>query len=102
MIRHIVFFSAKPGETAQSVQAGLSVLTGIKHARLVEIGLNEKVDQVANEIDVVVYAEFDSLDDLKAFKADPLYDLPTQSVRPIRELRFAADMDSAKAARTRL
>jgi len=102
MIRHIVFFSAKPGETAQSVQAGLSVLTGIKHARLVEIGLNEKVDQVANEIDVVVYAEFDSLDDLKAFKADPLYDLSTQSVRPIRELRFAADMDSAKAARTRL
>lgn len=102
MIRHIVFFSAKSGETAQSIQAGLSVLTGIKHARLVEIGLNEKVDQVANEIDVVVYAEFDSLDDLKAFKADPLYEVSTRTVRPMRELRFAADVDTAKAALTRL
>lgn len=98
MIRHIVFFSAKPGETAQSVQAGLSVLTGIKHARHVEIGLNEKVDQVANQIDVVVYAEFDSLDNLKAFKADPLYEVSTRTVRPMRELRFAVDVDTAKAA----
>jgi hypothetical protein len=102
MIRHIVFFSAKPGETAQSIQAGLSVLTGITHARHIEIALNEKVDQVANEIDVVVYAEFDSLDALKAFKADPLYDVSTRTVRPKRELRFAVDIDTEKAARTRL
>jgi hypothetical protein len=102
MIRHIVFFSAKQGETPQAILEGLSVLTGIEHARKVEIALNEKVDQIANDVDVVVYAEFDSVEALRAFKAHPLYAESTRLVRPLRELRFAADYDDAKAARVKL
>ncbi|MET0545787.1 MAG: Dabb family protein [Caulobacterales bacterium] len=102
MIRHIVFFSCKPGHSPQEIVRGLSVLTGIEHARKVEIALNEKVDQIGNDVDIVVYAEFDSVEALRAFKAHPLYDDSTRNVRPLRELRFAADFDVAKATTTLL
>ena len=62
--------------------------------RHVEIGLNEKVDQVANAIDVVVYAEFPDEAALAAYKAHPTYAEATRRVRPLRELRFAADFPS--------
>lgn len=93
MIRHIVFFSAKdPGEI-EAIRAGLARLGGIPNARRFEVALNGKHDQLSNEVDVVVYGEFDDLEQLAAFKAHPLYAEAIAVVRPRRELRIAADYE---------
>lgn len=96
MIRHIVFFTV-PEEHLEEVRAGLSILAGIPHARLLEIGTNVKTDQLGTEIDLVVYGEFDDEAALAAYKAHPDYQLSIERVRPLREKRIAADYDSSAA-----
>ncbi|WOH85464.1 Dabb family protein [Bradyrhizobium sp. BEA-2-5] len=93
MIRHIVFFTAKDKADIDQIIDGLSVLTTIPHARRLEIARNRKGDQLGNDVDVVVYGEFDSERDLAAYKAHNLYLQAIQRVRPLRELRFAADYE---------
>ncbi|WP_038959898.1 Dabb family protein [Bradyrhizobium japonicum] len=92
MIRHIVFFSAKEAHIDQIIE-GLSLLTTIPHARRLEVARNRKTDQLGNDIDIVVYGEFDSETELAAYKAHELYQESIKRVRPLRELRFAADFD---------
>lgn len=99
MIRHIVFFSAREAADRQRVRAGLSVLTEIPEARVLEIGENLKSDQLGVVVDFVVYGEFDSEAALAAFKAHPLYQRSIELVRPIRDMRIAADYDVEAAAR---
>jgi hypothetical protein len=96
MIRHIVLFTAKNKADIDKIIEGLSVLTRIPHARLLEVTRNRKTDQFGNDIDVVVYGEFDSEADLAAYKAHELYEQSTAQVRPMRELRFAADTDAPR------
>jgi hypothetical protein len=96
VIRHIVFFTA-PAENLDRVRAGLSILTAIPHARLLEIGTNVKTDQLGTEVDLVVYGEFDDEAALAAYKAHPDYQRSIELVRPIREMRMAADYDSDRA-----
>ena len=91
MIRHIVLFSAKDKARIDQMIEGLSVLTAIPHARRLEVARNRKTDQLGNDIDVVVYGEFDSETELTAYKAHDLYQESIRRVRPLRELRFAAD-----------
>ncbi|WP_337266400.1 Dabb family protein [Oryzifoliimicrobium ureilyticus] len=98
MIRHIVFFTAKP-ENVEAVRAGLSVLTTIPHARCLEIGTNVKTDQLGTDIDIVVYGEFDDEAALSAYKNHPTYQASINRVRPLRETRIAADYDVSKAVR---
>ncbi|OKO83806.1 Dabb family protein [Bradyrhizobium sp. NAS96.2] len=93
MIRHIVFFTAKDKADIDQIIDGLSVLTTIPHARRLEIARNRKSDQLGNDIDVVVYGEFDSERDLAAYKTHNLYLEAIRRVRPLRELRFAADYE---------
>ncbi|MCP3413623.1 Dabb family protein [Bradyrhizobium brasilense] len=93
MIRHIVFFTAKDEAGIDQIVEGLSILTSIPYARRLEIALNRKSDQLGNEIDVVVYGEFDSETDLAAYKAHDSYREAIRCVRPLRELRFAADYE---------
>ncbi|WP_456865173.1 Dabb family protein [Bradyrhizobium sp. USDA 4503] len=93
MIRHIVFFTAKDRADMDQIIEGLSVLTLIPCARRFEIARNRKSDQLGNDIDVVVYGEFDSEADLAAYKTHGLYREAIQRVRPLRELRFAADYE---------
>lgn len=95
MIRHIVFFSARKKDEVEIVRTGLMALAAIPHSRLFEVSLNTKVDPFCDEIDVVVYAEFEDEAALAAFKAHPLYAETTAKVRPQRELRFSADIASA-------
>ena len=57
MIRHIVFFTASP-QNLDAVVDGLNLLGQIAHADHFEVTRNDKVDLFANEVDVVVYAEF--------------------------------------------
>jgi hypothetical protein len=99
VIRHIVFFTAKP-ENVDAVVEGLELLGQIPHALHFEVTRNAKVDLYANDIDVVVYAEFADELALAAYKAHPLYAEATRRVRPLRELRFAADFDAVPAKAT--
>ncbi len=92
MIRHIVFFSAKRPQDVAAIQEGLTALGSIGQASLFEVSLNTKVDPLSDEVDVVVYAEFPDEAALAAYKTHPTYAETTNRVRPLRELRFSADI----------
>ena len=92
LIRHIVFFSAKRREDIEAIRTGLSRLGAIPHSSRFEVSLNTKVDPLSDEVDVVVYAEFADAEALAAYKADPIYAEATRQVRPLRELRYSADI----------
>ena len=94
MIRHIVFFSARDKAGIDAIVRGLSVLAKIPHSLHFEVGVNMKADQISSETDIVVYGEFADAAALAAFKAHPLYQQSTAAVRPLREMRFAADYDT--------
>ncbi len=99
VIRHIVFFTVPDRADLEAVRSGLSILTAIPHARLLEIGTNAKTDQLGTDVDIVVYGEFDNEAALAAYKAHPNYQLSIERVRPLREMRIAADYDSTAAVR---
>lgn len=90
-IRHVVLFSARDKADVARIVEGLSLLRGIPHASLFEVVENHGVDALSGEIDVVVYAEFADAAALAAYKAHPLYQQSIDVVRPLRELRIAAD-----------
>lgn len=96
MIRHIVFFTAEGIERAAAVREGLQALATIPGAKLFEISENLRVDLYDNSIDVVVYAEFETLDAMATFKAHPLYAKTTAAVKPLRDKRYSADIVSAE------
>lgn len=91
-IRHIVFFSAKDKADIPRIIAGLSILSNIPHALTFEVKQNIQSDTLSDEVDIVVYAEFESTEKLAAYKADPIYAEAIKIVRPLRELRIAADI----------
>ncbi|WIW50234.1 Dabb family protein (plasmid) [Bradyrhizobium sp. 62B] len=99
MIRHIVMFTARDKAHIDQIIDGLSLLTTIPHARRLEVARNRKSDQLGNDIDVVVYGEFDSEAELAAYKAHELYQESIRRVRPLRELRLAADYQVARDGR---
>lgn len=68
MIRHIVLFSTKDNAHIDQIIEGLAVLTTIPHARRLEVARNRKTDQLGNDIDVVVYGEFDMRRNLRLTK----------------------------------
>ncbi|MEM7471244.1 MAG: Dabb family protein [Pseudomonadota bacterium] len=90
-IRHIVFFSAKDKADIPKIVAGLAELGKIPHAAYFEVRENRQADALSGEVDVVVYAEFASEEAMAAYKADPIYAKAITVVRPLRELRIAAD-----------
>ena len=92
MSRHIVFFRVKEGHDIETVREGLERLGTIPHADLFEVLPNMQVDPMGNDIDLVVYSEFRDEAALFAFKAHPTYDATTQYVRPMREIRYSADV----------
>jgi hypothetical protein len=93
MIRHIVFFTLKdPGQRLDAISK-LKRLATIPGSTLFDVQANTKSDQIGNDIDVVVYSEFPSLDALQRYKRHPVYAEVTATVRPMRELRFAADIE---------
>jgi hypothetical protein len=99
MIRHIVMFSCKDPADVDAVLRGLSVLTQIPHARVLEVSRNEKIDQLANDIDVVVYGEFDTIEDFRAYQAHTLNQDSIRQVRHLRDVRMAADYSVENAVR---
>jgi hypothetical protein len=94
MIRHIVFFSLKSSSGVDDVVTKLSRLGTIPGSTFFKVTPNLKADQIANEIDIVVYGEFPDVAALKAYKKHPTYAEVTAQVRPLREMRFAADVEA--------
>lgn len=95
MIRHIVFFTARDQADLDRIREGLQTLSQIPHARHFEVGRNMHADRLTGaEVDFVVYAEFDNEDDLAAYKADPIYSRAIELVKPLRDMRIAADIQS--------
>jgi quinol monooxygenase YgiN len=95
VIRHIVFFTARDPKDLD-----MELLGTIPHSLHFEVTRNAKVDQIGNDVDVVVYGEFADEAALAAYKAHPTYAEATRRVRPLRELRLAADVRSnAEAVR---
>ncbi|WP_378951838.1 Dabb family protein [Mesorhizobium sp. ANAO-SY3R2] len=96
MIRHIVFFSARRQEDVELIREELSALGRIPHSTVFEVTVNTKVDPLCDAIDIVVYGEFTDQAALAAYKAHPLYNQTTLRVRPMRELRYSADVVAAE------
>ncbi len=90
-LRHVVFFSAKDKADIPRIVEGLQMLSGIPDAQNFEVRQNTQADSLSSEVDVVVYAEFESADALAAYKAHPLYEASIKAVRPLRDMRVAAD-----------
>ena len=97
MIRHIVLFTVRSPADLDAVVEGLSLLTAIPHARKLEIAKNAKTDPFGNDIDVIVYGEFDDEAALAAYKSHPTYFRSIERVKPIRELRLAAHYETGAA-----
>lgn len=91
MLRHIVFFSVSAEENREAVRKGLELLITNPHKRHLEIGEVKARDPISGQVDFVVYGEFDDEDQLAAYKAHPVYQESIDLVRPLRELRMAAD-----------
>ena len=91
-IRHIVFFSARDPNDVQRIVDGLSRLAEIPGSSVFEVRENTRADALSGDVDVVVYAEFPDAAALDAYKAHPIYQDAITVVRPLRELRIAADI----------
>lgn len=100
MIRHIVYFSVRSAADRKRVLDGLRLLEANPHALLLEVGENLKLDSLGNEVDFVVYGEFTDAAALEAFKAHPSYEASIAAVRPIRDLRIAADVVAREKRQT--
>ena len=95
MIRHIVFFTARDKKDKETIYNGLLVLRGIPDCLHLEIGVNTRHDPVSQETpDYIVYGEFESDEQLLLFKSHELYQKSIDIVRPLRQMRIAADFDS--------
>ena len=100
MIRHIVFFSAANAKDIEAIRDGLMMLKEIPDAQHFEVGKNLRSDTITGpQIDVVVYAEFTDEAALAAYKANPIYEACIARVRPMREMRIAADFEARTSGR---
>jgi hypothetical protein len=93
VIRHVVFFSVRDGADLDRAEAGLRLLERNPHAIRVAIRRNLRCDDLSGEVDLVVYGEFADRAALAAYKAHPTYTDSIAEVRPLRDLRIAADFD---------
>ena len=95
MIRHIVFFSAKNQEYIDKIGAGLRILHDNPHVQTLEVERNFATDPIEQDpVDWVVYGELRDANALAAFKQHPTYQRAIEIVRPLRELRLAADFQT--------
>lgn len=91
VIRHVVFFSSKVEGDIDRIVEGLSMLGAIPSVSHFEVSRNRNEDRFGNDVDVVVYAEFENDAALAEYRAHPIYQDCIDVVRPLREMRVAAD-----------
>lgn len=92
MIRHIAFFSAIDPADLDDIEAGLWVLKDNPHALHFAVHRNLKLDEIPGpHPDFIVLADIKNEAELAAYKAHPLYAESIRRVRPLRDIRVAAD-----------
>ena len=87
----MVFFGAKDPAEIDRIVEGLNRLAEIPHSRTFEVIQNKRIDDFSGEVDVIVYAEFDDEAAHAAYKSHPIYLEAIEIVRPLRDMRIAAD-----------
>lgn len=96
MLRHIVIFTIREKKDHDTVYEGLSILKGIPDCLHLEIGKNIRHDPVSQASpEFIVYGEFESEEQLALFKGHELYEKSISIVRPLRDMRVAADYDAS-------
>ncbi len=73
-------------------EAALARLGEIEHVQHLEVRRNLNQDSQSPAVDLVVYGEFADEAALAAYKRDPRYSEVTAVVRPLRDMRLAADI----------
>ena len=96
MIRHIVFFSAKEPQYIPIIKETLLSYRDIPSILKLEVQENIKQDSLSSEIDIILYAEFESLASLQEYKNHPIYKNGIKIIRPLRELRYVVDSEFRK------
>ncbi|KRT65968.1 MAG: stress responsive alpha-beta barrel domain-containing protein [Candidatus Dadabacteria bacterium CSP1-2] len=97
MIKHIVMWRLKEfangvnkEENARKLKSHLeSLKSKIKEIKRIEVGINIKSSDAAS--DVVLYSEFDSMDDLEAYQRHPEHMKVVDFVNEIRLERRVVD-----------
>ena len=92
MIRHIVLWKFRPGTEAEREQflTGLAALQGV----IPELKASQVVRNVgAGNYDAALISDFDSLEDLAHYKADPRHRAVSALCQSIRESRAAVDYE---------
>ena len=92
MIRHIVMWKFRPGTEAEQEQvlSGLRALQGVV-PQLLQSEVARNVG--ARNYDAVLVSEFNSLEDLEAYKNDPRHKAVSALCKSIREDRVAVDYE---------
>lgn len=94
MIKHIVMWKFKENERANMLlfRERLLALRGkIPEIRAMEVGIN--VNPTDRSFDAVLVSEFDSLDALRAYSANPLHVEVSAFCRSIREQSVSVDYE---------
>ena len=92
MIRHIVMWKFRPGTEAEQEQflGGLRALQGV----IPQLVSSEVARNVGTgNYDAVLVSEFNSLEDLEAYKNDPRHKAVSALCKSIREDRVAVDYE---------
>lgn len=92
MIRHIVMWKFRPGTETEQEQflSGLRALQGVI-PQLLKSEVARNVGQ--GNYDAVLVSEFQSLEDLDAYKNDPRHKAVSALCKSIREDRVAVDYE---------
>lgn len=92
MIKHLVLFSAKDKKDIRQIINYLEELGKIDGVHNFSVKENLKKDKISeNEIDIILYTEFENETDLEKYKQDEIYENCIKNVRPLRDKRIVVD-----------
>ena len=97
MIKHVVMWKLKDfaegadkKENAQKIKSKLEGLKDkIEEIKFIEIGIN--INDSADSYDVVLYSEFDSIEDLKIYQSHPEHVMVGDFISKVRLERKVVD-----------
>ncbi|OJV37903.1 MAG: stress responsive protein [Bacteroidales bacterium 36-12] len=100
MIKHIVFFGIKDeaegkskAENMQIIKEELESLVNIiPQVKKLEVGFNHPEAPVDN-VDLVIYSEFDSMDDLHTYMVHPEHKKAASYITKVRTSRACIDYE---------